>query len=238
VRRAPAAIGAVLGLLAAAGLPAQAVEGVVFAPDHDRAVDGAAVLLLGDDPAPLDSARTDDRGRYRLAAPGAGEYLVHVRYEGYLSVTEWVRVPASGTVRLRIDMPLVSATAARGIQDLLEREDALRLPLDQICREPLRPWEAGLLVGVTRDGTTMEPVPEAIVLVDPIGEDDEPLPGPGGAGRRTFVSTAAGAYWLCNLPAGRVRVVARAPGFRPDTTVAVIRAGTVSWYDALMRRSR
>jgi hypothetical protein len=212
----------------------QSVEGSVIAVDHDRPLPGATVLLLGPDSAPVDSARADSLGRFRLTADSAGPYLLHVRYEGFLTTTEWVSLEPGAPLEHRVEMPLISAEAARGIQDLIEREDALQLPLAEICGEPLRPWEAGLLVGVTRDRTTLEPVAGAAVVVTPLGADDDAgLPPP-----RTVVSTASGAYWLCNLPAGRVRVVAAADGFRPDTTLAVIRAGTVSWYDALMSRSR
>ncbi|MDX1674128.1 MAG: hypothetical protein R3314_04920, partial [Longimicrobiales bacterium] len=55
---------------------------------------------------------------------------------------------------------------------------------------------------------------------------------------RARVATAAGSFWFCNVPPGRVRMVARADGFAPDTSHATIRAGTISWYDALLRPAR
>jgi hypothetical protein len=209
---------------------AQAVAGTVVASDPDRPVAGARVVLIDPALAALDSTTTDGAGRFRLDAPRAGDFVLLVRLEGYLSVSTSVEVRGSETATRRIEMPLVSVPAALVMREAITREAAFQLPLDELCQEPLRPWEAGMLVGVTRLRRTMEPVPGALVTL-------EPLP-PATFAVRTRVSTESGTFWFCNVPAGTVRLVVRARGLAADTTRATIHAGTISWYDGLLNRGR
>lgn len=233
-------LGATLVALAAVAPAAgQQVRGTLMAADHDRPVAGALVVLYHTDATPVDSARTDSAGRFTLHATRPGEHRLHIELEGFLTLTEFLTLERGETVDRRIEIPLISAAAAVNIRDIIEREDALQLPLDELCREALRPWEAGLLVGMVRDRRTNEPVPAARLRVTPVpaaaveaGEGREQEPA-----ARRGAATSAGVYWFCNLPPGRVRLVARQDGFRPDTSYATIRAGTVSWYDVLLRRA-
>lgn len=253
----PAALfaGAILAaaLVHPVALTAQTVRGQVVDADYGRPLPGATVLLLDSTSVPVDSAATDDVGRFVLTAPAPGRFLVHVRIRGYLSYSGEVEVGAAEVPETRIEMPLVSESAAAVMRDVIDREAAFQLPWEELCGEPVRPWEAGVLVGVARDRATMNPIRGAVVRVEPLGDDDRSRAGEArdtggaavavpqggepetGAWPRSRVATATGSFWFCNVPPGRVRVVARADGFAADTSHATIRAGTISWYDALLR---
>ncbi len=194
--------------------------------DHGRALAGARVTLLDSALVAVDSGPTDPAGRFRLAA-SPGDLVVMVEFEDHLTYTERIRVEPGDEVSMRISMPLVSVPAALVMREAISREAAFQLPLDELCREHLRPWEAGMLLGVVRLRRTMEPVPEALVVLEPLPPDTFAV--------RTRPATASGAFWFCNVPEGTVRVVIRARGLAPDTTRAIIRPGTISWYDGLLR---
>lgn len=208
----------------------------MVAEEGGRPLADATVLLLRPGHPVVDSTRTDADGRFHLTADSAGEHLLHVRPEGYLSWSEPVEIRTGGAVRQRVEMPLMATATARSMAETIQREAALQLPLAELCAEPLRPWEAGLLVGVARDRDTLEPVTGAVVSVSPgtNGQTGGEEAAREGRRRWSTVSAGSGAYWICNLPPGEHRVVAEAPGFRSDTSTAVIRAGTISWYDALL----
>jgi hypothetical protein len=224
-----ATVAAMVTVLAAApGASAQDVRGTVVDADAGRPVE-ARVQLVDTASVPVDSAVTDSAGRFRLAAPGPGTFIVHVAPPGYLSVSTAVELAADDTVDLRIEMPVISEAAAGIMREAIDREAAFQLPWAELCGEPVRPWEAGVLVGVARDRGSMDPVPGVLVRVEPLDSDAPGWP-------RTRVATDAGSFWFCNVPPGRVRVTARADGYAPDTWEATIRSGTISWYDALLRR--
>lgn len=245
-------------LLAAGPAAGQALQGTVVDADRAVAIDGAIVLLVDSVGTVIDSTATDAEGRYRLAAPDPGAYMLHVTRHGYLSYSTTVEAGPGAPVEHRVEMPMISNQAARIIFEVIEREAALQAPWEELCGEPVRPWEAGVLVGVARNRTTMEPVPRAVVRLTPEGRAGDGVdsagaaPGsgedPGGgrdghspeseSGPHTRVATESGAFWFCNVRTGRVRVVARADGFVPDRFEADIRAGTISWYDVLLRPAR
>lgn len=246
-RRSPAArrarrwiaVGSAVLLIGAsvASAAAQVVRGTVTAEDSGRPLPGVLVSLLDDGGVPVDSVRTDPAGAYRLRAPGPGRFTLQLEPDGYLGTSRRLPALAAGErIERRIELPLVSAAAARDMEEMIRRERALQRPLEELCGEPLRPWEAGLLVGVARDRATREPIPGALVRLTPRGSAAGPDAGPDA--ERAAVATPAGAYWFCNVMAGLVRVVAVADGFRPDTSDARVRAGTISWYDALLRPLR
>lgn len=219
-------------LLAPAVASAQEVAGRVVDAEQRRPIAGAHVTLLDSTAAAVDSTTTDDGGAFRVAAPGPGRYLVHVEVAGYLSYSDGVRVEAGEVVEHRLEMPVVSVAAALVMQEVIDREAAFQLPIEELCEEPLRPWAAGVLVGVARSRQSLEPVPRAVVRLEPLPDS---VPSDAASAARSRVATATGAYWFCNVPAGRARLVVRADGLAPDTSVIVIRAGTMSWYDALLR---
>lgn len=212
---------------------AQEVAGRVVDAVNGRPIAGARVTLLDSAAAAVDSTTTADDGGYRVGAPGPGRYLVHVEVDGYLSYSDGVRLETDEVAERRVEMPVVSVAAALVMQEVIDREAAFQLPIEELCEEPLRPWEAGVLVGVARGRRSLEPVPLAVVRLDPLPDS---LPtGAAAYPARSRVATTTGAYWFCNVPAGRARLVVRAEGFAPDTSVVIIRAGTMSWYDALLR---
>jgi hypothetical protein len=108
------------------------------------------------------------------------------------------------------------------MRDIINMDERLQASLPEICGEPLRPWEAGLLVGVIRVRATGEPVAGARVAVA--------APGTGVA--RSTLSSENGIYILCNVPLGpAVEIIVEAPDGTTERTDVEIRAGTVSWYD-------
>lgn len=223
-RAAPLRLSVLAAIAAAVPVDAQVAAGTVEGRDDGRPVAGAWVVLHDQRLAPVDSARTDHRGRFEIAAPDAGDYVLIVRLEGFLTVSETVALQAGRTTERSIHMPLVSTAAAALMRGAIEREVFFQIPLEELCREPLRPWEAGVLLGVTRDRRTLEPIPGVVVEL--------------ATGDSTFsrVSTPSGAFWFCNVPQGEARIVVRAEGADPDSSLANIRAGTISWYDGLVRR--
>ena len=251
-RPVPAILAAIL--LAAGPTTAQVLRGTVVDADRGVAVDGAIVLLVDSVGAVIDSTATDPDGRYRVTAPDPGSYMLHVAREGYLSYSTSIAAGPGTSVEHRVEMPVISNRAARVMNEVIQRETALQAPWGELCGEPVRPWEAGVLVGVTRNRTTMEPVPRAVVRLAPDGRAEggadsaraTPASGqePGGHGTegepwpRTRIATETGAFWFCNVPRGRVRVVARADGYATDRFEADIRAGTISWYDVVLRPVR
>lgn len=224
---------------AAAPAPAapQLVTGVVLEAGTERPLPHAPVLLFDSGTAAIDSAATDDAGRFRIRAPGPGTFLVHVARPGYLSYSTRIELTAGQPVDLRIEMPVVSESAARVMRDVIDREAAFQLPWEELCGEPVRPWDSGVLVGVSRRRSDLVPLPRAVVRLDPLGGDAAGAHADS-TRSRSRVTTETGAFWFCNVPPGRARIVARADGFRADTTYADIRTGTISWYDALLRRGR
>lgn len=226
-----------LGAAGVAGLPitntamAQTIQGTVIDADHGRPVADASVALVDTASATLDSTVTNSVGRFTVRAPRAGLFIVHVALEGYLSYSSAVELGASEDREIRVEMPLVSTGAARVMQEVIRRESAFQLPWEELCGEPVRPWEAGVLVGVSRNRRTMDPLPRAAVRIELVEPDDSAAT----PWHRTRVTTPTGSFWFCNVPPGKARMVSRAEGFAPDTSYATIRPGTISWYDALLR---
>jgi hypothetical protein len=101
-------------------------------------------------------------------------------------------------------------------------EARLQESLPQICGEPFRAWEAGLLVGTVRVRATNAPIPFArVTAYDAAGE-----------AVRTGIASENGVYVLCNLPPGRaVRIAIETPTGATEDTDVEIRTGSASWYD-------
>ena len=111
------------------------------------------------------------------------------------------------------------------------RSDTSRQPRTdaELCGEPPRPWEAGILVGVVRRHPRAEPLAGAVVRVRVPVAGAEPF-------EKATVSSANGVYVLCNVPVGAtIKVSAEASDGRSERTSAIIRAGTISWYDLNLR---
>lgn len=222
-RPVPLVLAAALALLAAAPAAAQSVRGELRDADRDRPLPGARLLLLDDDGVTVDSTLTDRTGRYRLTAPAPGRYLIYFRIDGYASVPSDALELAAGTVtEATFRPPLIANAAVHEMSEIMRMESRLQDALPELCGEPFRAWEAGLLVGTVRQRANREPIPGAIVSV--LGDD--------GAAARSTVASAAGVYVLCNVPVGpEVRIEVRTPDGVVEVTDVEIRAGTASWYD-------
>jgi hypothetical protein len=220
---------AVLLALAAAPAYGQAVSGEVRDADHDRPLPGARLLLLDGDGVPVDSARADRSGRFRLAAPAAGSYVVLFRMDGWATVpSEELRLERGATLPLAFRVPLVATAAIREMSNVIALESRLQESLPDICGEPFRAWEAGLLVGTVRLRATREPIPGARVAVSASGDV-----------ARATISSENGVYVLCNVPVGpKVRITVETPAGIVEETDVEIRAGTASWYDLAVGRRR
>lgn len=223
------AAAAALALVLAASASAQVVTGTAADSDRERPLAGAALLLVDSAGAVVDSARAEAGGRFRLVAPGPGEYFVHVRLDGWAGVpSEGFRVRPGQDRDFDVRVPLIGTGALRRMSSLLQDGDMQR-PLPELCGEELRPWEAGVLLGVVRDRRTRQPVAGARVWAST----------PTGEALRSTVSNARGSYILCNLPAGQaVRIEGETGDGRRDQLEPEIRAGTASFYDLFLRAPR
>lgn len=212
--------------LAAAPAAAQVVYGTARESRNGRPLAGAELLLVDSAGTAVDSTRAAGGGAFRLLAPRAGSYFIHVQLDG------WAGVPSDGFVvqpgrdrEVDVRVPLIGAAALAHMRSILE-DEGMQRPLEEICGEPLRPWEAGILVGTVRDRRTREPVRGAEVRVATAA----------GEALRATVSNARGSYVLCNLPAAtELTVTAEAADGRRDVLRPEIRAGVTAWYDLLVR---
>lgn len=226
VRAAAAGALALLLVLAPVAVDAQRLGGTVLDRDRDVALPGAALLLLDSAGAVVDSTRADARGRFRLTAPAAGTYTVHVHLDGWAGVpSDPIRVEPGVDRETDVRVPLIGPAALRHMSSMLD-DESLQRPFEEMCGEALRPWEAGVLLGVIRDRATRRAVAGARVVA--YGPEGEPL--------RSTISNDRGNYILCNLPAGlAIRVVAEAEGGARGETDPEIRRGVAAWYDIPVR---
>lgn len=213
----------VLWLALAQPLAGQALRGTLLDEDRGRPVAGATLLLMDSASTVVDTARSDVRGGFRLAARAAGEYTVVFQLDGYAGHTSGtVRVEPGAATGFTYRVPLVANAALREMSDIMGLEPRLQQALPEICGEAFRPWEAGLLVGRVRQRAGNVPVAGARVAVAEAEGDVA----------RSTVSNANGVYVLCNVPVGTaIRVTAQLPDGAAETTEVEIRAGTASWYD-------
>jgi hypothetical protein len=219
------AIFAIVVLAGAMAAPAaaQAVRGDLRDADRDRLLPGARLYLLDEDGIAVDSTLTDGAGRYHLAAPVAGDYVVYFQIDGWASYgSEPLRLTAGSVADPGFRVPLIRIDAIRQMSDMVRADERLQSSLPEICGGALRQWEAGVLLGVVRERASGDPIAGARVAVATAGA---------GVARSTL-SGEAGIYILCNVPLGpAVELMATAPDGTTETTDVEIRAGTISWYD-------
>lgn len=216
---------ALLLVLATQGAVAQSVRGDVRDVDRNRPIAGARILLIDAAGTVADSTRSDENAAFQLSAGKPGEYWLHFQMDGWASVTsDRLRVDGDTVTRFPLRVPLVHNSAMRQMSEMMGMDARLRSSLPDICGEPLRTHDAGLLVGVVRSRATRKPIAGARVAVAQAGGTDVV---------RSTLSGENGIYILCNVPAGAgVDVTVAAPdGTSREKTQVEIRAGTVSWYD-------
>jgi hypothetical protein len=212
-----------LVLIAAAPTAGQTVHGVLRDSGRERPLPGVRLVLMSDDGVAVDSALTDRAGRFRLTGRTTGIHHLHFRLDGWASVlSDPVRLEQERATEFDFRVPLVATAAIRQMSDAILLETRLQQNVRELCGEPFRAWEAGLLVGTVRSRATREPVAGATVAVAAFD----------GAIARSTIASDNGIYVLCNLPVGpAVPVTVETPGGLRETTEVEIRAGTASWYD-------
>ena len=227
--------GAALGVVCAvivgpSPVSAQAVRGLLRWEERDVPLPGARLLLLSESGARVDSTVTDGEGRFHLTASGPGTHYLYFHADGWASVTSNpVPLERGAVTSFDFIVRLVAGAAIRQMSDVIRANEQLQSSLPEICGEAVDPQRTGMLVGVVRDRTMRQPVGGARVS---IGADAR------GFSRSTF-SSETGVYVLCNVPVGAaVNVSAEAPDGRFERTSAIIRAGTISWYDLNLRATR
>ena len=213
----------ILLLITATPAAAQAVRGQLREADRDRPIPGARLYLLDEAGGAVDSTLSDASGRFRLRAPAAGVHSLFFQIDGWASIpSEPLSLEPGATTEFLFRVPLVASDALRQMSEIIRTETRLQESLPEICGEPFRPWEAGLLIGVVRVRATSEPIAGASVTVASAHD---------GTARSTL-SSDRGIYILCNVPAGpAVRITAAPPSGIAETIEVEIRAGSASWYD-------
>lgn len=219
------------GMCAASAAPSRAagqvVRGELRWEERDAPLPRARLLLLSERGAHVDSTVTDGAGRFHLTAPAPGTYYLYFHSDGWASVTSNpVSLERGSVTAFDFSVRLVAGAAIRQMSDVIRANEHLQSSLPEICGEALDPERTGVLVGVVRDRKTRQAIGGVRVSVGT---------GAGGVARST-ISSDTGVYVLCNVPVGAtVKVSAEAPDGRSETTAAIIRAGTISWYDLNLR---
>lgn len=216
------AIGTLVAALSTSA-SAQSVRGDLRDRDRNRVLPAARLYLIDAAGNAVDSTRTQ-RGRFRLSAPAGGAYTVYFHIDGWASVPSGpLRLVRDSVVDFEFRVPLIHHTAIRQLGAMIDMDARLQSALPEICGEPLRLTEAGLLVGVVRARATRQPLSGARVSVAARGSEVA----------RATVSSNKGIYILCNVPLGTAVAITveSAEDSMSETTEVEIRAGTVSWYD-------
>lgn len=228
-----AAVLTMVGLLALVdALPAaaQTVRGTLVEHPSGAPLPRGAVFLLDSAGVVVDSTRSTAAGAFALRAPAAGGYTLYFSHPGYASVpSDRIQLAPGDTVEHRFSVPLISGAAIRRMSEVLDLETRLQGNLTELCGEPLRSWEAGIVVGVVRQRSGGRPLAEAVVLVEAPALDG------GHTFRRAAITSANGVYVICNVPAGSATMRTELAGFRTDDGPVEVRAGTVAWYDVTLR---
>lgn len=220
-----------LGLLAAPGdaVEAQTVEGQVTWADG-APVEGATATLVDAAFQQVDRGVTDADGRYRLAAPAPGDYMVLVDVEGYSSqVSELLSVGEGDTTTLDVEIAGQKVgERALSQADTLSDAELLAALIADACRNEFIRNIHGILLGSVRDAATGSVIPGATITVQ--------------GGRRSALSPFGsriqvrtdndGVFLVCKAPAAQdLKIQAVVEGTEGEETVARVQPGTMKRLD-------
>ncbi|HSM06304.1 MAG TPA: carboxypeptidase regulatory-like domain-containing protein [Longimicrobiales bacterium] len=219
-----------LAVAAVVPLHAQAVEGRVTAAEDGSPVAGARILLLdAQGTQVLATTATDAVGQYRVEAPAAGTYILMVERAGYANqISSALEVGPGEPTAYHLSMTVqeVGRTGALAA-DSLDDETLLGLGVAEACRGVYTAGLHAILFGAVRNSADSEPLP--FVEVEARWEERGM-----GTDRSVTRSDEAGAYVLCDVPAGRrvqVRALERETDLEGASRDVTLRAGTMRKLD-------
>lgn len=211
-------------------LSAQEVRGVVVDQATGVPIEGVTVLLLGGDYQQHGAMATDDEGRFALAAPRPGEYVVVAQVTGYTTlVSPTIQLLRGQARQHRFEIKTLGWSPEPAPEPEYTAESMARA-LALMCEGENDLAEQGILVGIVRDSLTSIPLPE----VDTRLEWTE-----GGRLRqRSRISGPDGSFVFCDAPAGKARhLSAEVAGLASSGTTFEVRRGMIKRKDVYLNLS-
>ena len=210
------------------GLLAQSIQGSITTATDGSPVPGASVILLdGAGVNVVGTATSDGAGAYSVETPGAGTYLLVVERAGFANQVSSPITVGAEDVRYSLTMTEQRVGQSGAVADGLDDATLLSQALAEICQDRFVPGMHAIVYGAVRNQADSDPLPyvqvQAQWSVEGMGTD-----------KREVRSDEAGAYLICDVPAG-VRVTLRAQ--EPETDVQgdaqalTLRAGTMRKVD-------
>jgi len=220
-----------LAVLVPSSLASQVVQGSVRSTEGE-VIAGAKVLLLDEAFATISEVVTDDEGRYRLRAPGPGEYTLMVDREGFANQTSSASLPANGT----LEHDIVIIVQRVGETDLMPADtigdaELLAAAIADACRDVFVPALHSILFGSIRDQKTEMAIPGAVAVI--IWEDR--FLTALGDRRKEGKGDSRGGYLICDAPAGEpLRVRGEALQTEGPEVSVQLTAGTMRRLDLVV----
>ncbi len=236
-------------LLLPNALGAQVIEGLLVDAEVRLPIQGATVVLLDTDNNQHMRVVTDERGRFVVEAPAAGDYMLWAEQRGYASVVSPTITLAAGQVldyELKVSPLRTAAPAPTEDLDPAEATARFARSVAARCEGRFDRTRHGILVGTVTDSVSDVTLPGVFVSVEWAGTPDTTAqvrvefdPGTGAPrtiNRLTGITDTDGGYVICNAPADRplvLRVEAGdEAGSRPR--VVTLRAGTMKKEDVIL----
>ena len=212
-----------------AALRAQTVEGQVTWAGGEAVV-AAKITLLDAGYASVAEGEADAEGRFRLQAPGPGQFIVVVAVEGYPSqMSDPITIAAAGAVTH--DVVLVEervGEAELAATDTMSDAELLAADIAESCRGQFMAGLHGILFGSVLDEATGTPLPDADIVVN----RENPYAMTPGSTRLNTQSGGDGVYLICTAPAGEeLRIRGIAEGTEGEWATERLQAGTMRRLD-------